>query len=116
MRKDYGKGVAYAEVDGRDVIYIVSPAFFLTALDAKTGRPLEGATVGLYDPATGLPGFAVLTDNGDGTFGPPALVPGTGGLVLEAPSVVATTRSSASSGPRAQAIASAPSFRVATAG
>jgi quinoprotein glucose dehydrogenase len=41
MRKDYGKGVAYAEVDGRDVIYISSPAFFLTALDAETGQPLE---------------------------------------------------------------------------
>ena len=42
MRKDYGKGVAYAEVDGRGVIYIISPAFFLTALDADTGAPLEG--------------------------------------------------------------------------
>ena len=41
MRKDYGKGVAYAEIDGRGVIYISSPAFFLTALDAKTGQPLE---------------------------------------------------------------------------
>ena len=41
MRKDYGKGVAYAEVNGREVIYISSPAFFLTALDAETGRPLE---------------------------------------------------------------------------
>ncbi|MGB4247867.1 MAG: hypothetical protein WBJ75_09130, partial [Pseudohongiellaceae bacterium] len=42
MRADYGKGVAYAEVDGRGVIYIISPAFFLTALDADTGAPLEG--------------------------------------------------------------------------
>ena len=42
MRKDYGKGVAYAELDGRGVIYITSPGFFLTALDAKTGRPLAG--------------------------------------------------------------------------
>ncbi|MBT8096030.1 MAG: PQQ-binding-like beta-propeller repeat protein [Woeseia sp.] len=41
MRKDYGKGVAYANVNGRDVIYISSPGFFLTALDAKTGVPLE---------------------------------------------------------------------------
>ncbi len=41
MRKDYGKGIAYAEVDGREVIYISSPAFFLTALDAETGKPLE---------------------------------------------------------------------------
>lgn len=42
MRKDYGKGVAYAEVNGRGVIYNISPGFFLTALDAKTGAPLEG--------------------------------------------------------------------------
>ena len=41
-RRSYGKGVAYGEVDGRGVIYITSPAFFLWALDAKTGRPLEG--------------------------------------------------------------------------
>ena len=42
MRADYGKGVGYANIDGRDVIYIISPGFFLTALDAETGRPLEG--------------------------------------------------------------------------
>ena len=41
MRADYGKGVAYAEVDGRGVVYISSPGFFLTALDAETGQPLE---------------------------------------------------------------------------
>lgn len=40
-RTDFGKGVAYAEVDGRGVVFITSPAFFLWALDAKTGRPLE---------------------------------------------------------------------------
>jgi len=40
-RSDFGKGVAYAEVDGRGVIYITTPAFFLWALDAETGRPLE---------------------------------------------------------------------------
>ncbi len=48
-RTDFGKGVAYAELDGRGVVFITSPAFFLWALDAKTGRPLEnwGAPVGL---------------------------------------------------------------------
>ena len=40
-RTDFGKGVAYAEVDGRGVIYVTTPAFFLWALEAKTGRPLE---------------------------------------------------------------------------
>ena len=50
-RRAYGKGVAYGEVDGRGVIYVTSPAFFLWALDAKTGRPLEnwGAPVPLDD-------------------------------------------------------------------
>ena len=41
-RKSHGKGVAYAEVNGRGVIYFVTPAFFLHALDAETGLPLEG--------------------------------------------------------------------------
>ena len=41
-RKSHGKGVAYAEIDGRGVIYLVTPAFFLHALEAETGRPLEG--------------------------------------------------------------------------
>ncbi|MEE8134741.1 MAG: PQQ-binding-like beta-propeller repeat protein [Gemmatimonadales bacterium] len=75
MRKNHGKGVAYANVDGRDVIYVVTPAFFLHALDAETGQPLEGfgggapiegfpstGTVDLladlgheYDPSDGIP-------------------------------------------------------------
>ena len=41
MRANYGKGVAYGELDGRGVIYITTPAFFLWALDAETGQPLE---------------------------------------------------------------------------
>lgn len=53
MRKNYGKGVAYDEIDGRGVIYLVTPAFFLHALDAETGRPIEtfgkGGTVDLID-------------------------------------------------------------------
>ena len=31
MRASHGKGVAYGEIDGRGVIYIVTPAFFLHA-------------------------------------------------------------------------------------
>ena len=52
MRNGYGKGVAYAEVDGRGVLYIVSPAFFLHALDAKTGYPLDD-----WGTEVDLPGF-----------------------------------------------------------
>ena len=40
-RQAYGKGVTYGEINGRGVIYITTPGFFLWALDAKTGRPLE---------------------------------------------------------------------------
>ena len=58
MRQDYGKGVAYAEIDGRGVIYIISPAFFLTALDAETGRPLEG--FGKRVPVEGFPETGVV--------------------------------------------------------
>ncbi|MFQ6004833.1 MAG: PQQ-binding-like beta-propeller repeat protein [Woeseia sp.] len=63
MRKDYGKGVAYAEVDGRGVVYIISPAFFLTALEAKTGRPLEG--FGKPVPIEGFPDTGVVDLLGD---------------------------------------------------
>jgi len=52
MRKNYGKGVSYAEVDGRGVIYLVTPGFFLWALDAKNGRPLRNWGTGVD-----LPGF-----------------------------------------------------------
>ena len=41
MRQGYGKGIAYTEIDGRGVVFITSPAFFLHALDAETGKPLE---------------------------------------------------------------------------
>ncbi|HXV62288.1 MAG TPA: hypothetical protein VEK15_16425, partial [Vicinamibacteria bacterium] len=52
MRNNYGKGVAFAEVDGRGVIFYTSPAFFLHALDAKTGRHLQG-----WGKPVPLPGF-----------------------------------------------------------
>jgi quinoprotein glucose dehydrogenase len=41
MRAAYGKGVAYHEINGRGVVYISTPGFFLFALDAETGKPLE---------------------------------------------------------------------------
>ena len=52
-RQAYGKGVAYAEVDGRGVIYVTTPGFFLWALDAKTGRPLES-----WGSSTGIDAFS----------------------------------------------------------
>ena len=53
MRKNHGKGVAHANIDGKDIIYVVSPGFFLHALDAHTGQPLEG--FGGQVPINGFP-------------------------------------------------------------
>ena len=52
-RFNHGKGVAYAEIDGRGVVYIITAAFFLHALDAETGKPLEGFGGGI--PLKGFP-------------------------------------------------------------
>jgi quinoprotein glucose dehydrogenase len=52
MRNNYGKGVAYANVNGRGVIYYTSPGFFLHALDAKTGEHLEN-----WGTRVAIPGF-----------------------------------------------------------
>lgn len=68
MRKNYGKGVAYAEIDGRGVVYLLSPAFFLTALDAETGQPLEG--FGGQIPIDGFPRTGVVDPIGDLDEGP----------------------------------------------
>ena len=58
MRNNYGKGVAYGEIAGRRVIFYTSPAFFLHALDAKTGEHVEnwGAPV----PIPGFPRSGVV--------------------------------------------------------
>ena len=52
MRKAFGKGIAYGEIDGRGVVYITTPGFFLHALDAETGRHLEN-----WGKAVDLPRF-----------------------------------------------------------
>ena len=39
-RKNYGKGVAFARIDGRPIIYVATPGSYLCALDADTGLPL----------------------------------------------------------------------------
>ena len=66
MRENYGKGVAYERVNGQGRIYVVTPGFFLHALEADTGYPIEtfgeNGTVDLladfgyeYHPTAGLP-------------------------------------------------------------
>ena len=58
MRKNHGKGVAYAKIDGRDVVFLISPAFFLHALDARTGEHIEG--FGGQVPVEGFPSHGVV--------------------------------------------------------
>ena len=53
MRASHGKGVAYAEIDGKGVVYVTTPAFFLHALDAESGKPLAGWGKGI--PIPGFP-------------------------------------------------------------
>jgi glucose dehydrogenase len=53
MRSNHGKGVAYARINGRGVVFMTSPGFFLHALDAKTGQPIEGW--GAPVPVRGFP-------------------------------------------------------------
>ncbi|MHC4822001.1 MAG: PQQ-binding-like beta-propeller repeat protein, partial [Planctomycetota bacterium] len=42
MRKNHGKGVAYGEIDGRPVVYVIMPSFIMHALWADNGQPVEG--------------------------------------------------------------------------
>ncbi|MGI9249762.1 MAG: PQQ-binding-like beta-propeller repeat protein [Pseudohongiellaceae bacterium] len=63
MRADYGKGVGYAEIDGKGVIYIITPGFFLVALDAETGIPLPN--FGEPVPIDGFPQSGVVDLLGD---------------------------------------------------
>jgi quinoprotein glucose dehydrogenase len=58
MRAPWGKGVAYAEVGGRGVVFIATPAFFLHALDAETGKHLENW--GTPVPLEGFPQTGVV--------------------------------------------------------
>jgi glucose dehydrogenase len=53
MRSNHGKGVTYHRINGRGVVLVSTPGFFLHALDAKTGKPLEnwGGAV----PVAGFP-------------------------------------------------------------
>ena len=82
-RKNYGKGVAWANVDGRDIIYVITPGFYLVALDADTGQPIPKFGLnGIVDLHLGLGDYAVHPDTGIGDAGditsssPPIVVNG----------------------------------------
>jgi glucose dehydrogenase len=53
MRSNHGKGVAYGRINGRGVVYVTTPGFFVHALDAKTGQPIENW--GTAVPIRGFP-------------------------------------------------------------
>jgi len=64
-RKNYGKGVAYADVDGRGVIYLMTPGYYLHALDAETGEPIRYFGMnGVIDLHLGLGNYPVDPDRG----------------------------------------------------
>ena len=58
MCASYGKGITYSRIDGKGVVYISTPGFFLVALDAETGSPLEG--FGGQVPVEGFPETGVV--------------------------------------------------------
>ena len=63
MRTAYGKGVAYGEVNGKGVVYIATPGFFLVALDAETGKPLPNW--GRKDDLPNFPASGIVDMNED---------------------------------------------------
>jgi quinoprotein glucose dehydrogenase len=64
-RKNYGKSVAYAEVDGRGVIYVVTPGYYLHALDPDTGHPISSFGMnGTVDLHVGLGDYPVDPERG----------------------------------------------------
>lgn len=58
MRASYGKGIGYSRINGKGVVYISTPGFFLVALDAETGAPLDG--FGGQVPVEGFPATGVV--------------------------------------------------------
>jgi quinoprotein glucose dehydrogenase len=79
-RKNYGKSVAYAEVEGRGVIYLVTPGYYMVALDAETGQPIPYFGInGIVDLHLGLGDYPVdadrgVLDSGDITSSAPPIV------------------------------------------
>ncbi len=82
-RKNYGKGVAYASVNGRDTIFVITPGYYLAALDAASGQPIPSFGInGVVDLHLGLGDYAIHPDTGMGDAGditsssPPIVVNG----------------------------------------
>jgi quinoprotein glucose dehydrogenase len=85
-RKNYGKGVAFARIGGRPIVYVATPASYLWALDADTGQPLPFfGNNGVVDLHLGLGPYSVdpdrgVLDWGDITTSAPPIV--VGGVIV----------------------------------
>lgn len=79
-RQFSGRGVAYGEVDGKGRIYVVTPGFYMAALDAETGRQIKSfGDGGIIDLQVGLgfdvdPITGIDPKNGVITSGSPPIV------------------------------------------
>ncbi|MEC8600803.1 MAG: pyrroloquinoline quinone-dependent dehydrogenase, partial [Pseudomonadota bacterium] len=64
-RKNYGKGLAYARVDDKDVLYLITPGYYMVALDPDTGMPISSFGInGVVDLHLGLGDYPVEADTG----------------------------------------------------
>ena len=64
-RKNYGKGLAYARVDDKDVLYLITPGYYMVALDPDTGIPISSFGInGVVDLHLGLGDYPVEADTG----------------------------------------------------
>ena len=64
-RKNYGKGLAYARVDDKDVLYLITPGYYMVALDPDTGTPISSFGInGVVDLHLGLGDYPVEADTG----------------------------------------------------
>lgn len=73
-RKNSGKGVAYWTDGEQEVIFVVTPGYYLVALDARDGRPVESfGNGGTLDLMQGMR-FSEVRDDRDITLTFPPLV------------------------------------------
>lgn len=77
-RRSSGRGVAYwrsSRAGEGSRVFMITPGFQLVALDARTGRPIEGfGTRGIVDLEQGLPRVAQLPKTPPGSSSPPVIV------------------------------------------
>jgi glucose dehydrogenase len=64
-RKNNGKAVAYAKVDGRGTLFLITPGYYLVALDATTGQPVPHFGLnGIVDLHLGMGDYPIDPDRG----------------------------------------------------